>query len=138
MAGVDQLIFAGGFLWVLHRNQSCLMRLDLDRRAEIGPGVPLGPDPADVTVRNGVLYVIDASDRSLRRFDATSGEAIGKPVRVPGEGRLADVDERAGTISVLDQTNSALIMISPRVLAALERTSDVRTRRTRKCPASGA
>ena len=36
MQDAEQILFVDGYLWLMHRKQSCLMRLDITRGVEMG------------------------------------------------------------------------------------------------------
>jgi hypothetical protein len=129
------LNFAGGQLWIVHDAQSCLMRFDLARRREIGPGIPLGQLPRAMAARDGILYIVDYIDGSLRQVDAESGEVVVPPA-VLGLGlRLVGVDGRAGRVVAIDQASDAAVVLQPQALRAMAGASKPRTRRSRSCPA---
>jgi hypothetical protein len=110
--GAVQVLRAGAYVWVLHRDISCIRRLDLDRRVEIGPGIPVGRSPSRMHEADGKILVSDWDDGSILLIDIDTAKALGPPIVVGKEPRIADadifgdrligIDERGGTVARLD------------------------------------
>lgn len=112
MPDAQQLVASEGRIWVLHRQQSCLLRLDIARGTEAGPGIALGTYPSAMRAVDDIMYIVDYSDRTVARIDLTSGQPIGRPIRIPSATRLVDVDERGGRVALVDRAAGSLITLN--------------------------
>jgi hypothetical protein len=104
-----------GIPWVLHGQDSCLVRIDVARQREVGPGVPLGRLPVGMAIRDDVIYVLDYVDASVRTVDAESGDEVHPPVDLGPSKRLVALDERAGTVNAIS-ADGALVLADKGVL----------------------
>ena len=137
MDDLAALVFAERRLWAMHAEQSCLMRIDPALEAEVGPGIALGPLPRSVVVHDGVLYVIDYTDGSLRQIDVRTGEPVAPPVRLGEDLRLVDVAAYGGRVVSLDRAGDEAVVVSRKTLHAMEKTTKVEIRRSADCPKRG-
>jgi hypothetical protein len=119
MPDARQVIAGGGYLFVLHREQSCLRRLDTLRGRETGAGVALGPYPWRLHYRDGVVYVSDYVDGSILAVGADSLRPRGRPVVAAGHAKLVDADEYAGDLIGLDTAEDRLLTLGPKARVAL-------------------
>jgi hypothetical protein len=133
MAHGEQIVVAAPYLWVLHPQQSCLLRLDVGLGREIEPGIALGRVPRQMRLRDGAIFVTDYSDDTVIEVATDTGRAS-RALRIPDAGRLTDVDERRGLLVLLDSEQGKLLTVQPAAQEALRDASPVRTQRSADCP----
>jgi hypothetical protein len=117
----DQALFVDGYLWLLHRDTSCLTRLDVAREAEVGPGVPVGPLAMRMRYADGQILVMDFVDGSILKVDPDRVGASRKPIDAVTGGRLVDADQRGDSLVGIDAGGGSLVTLSAAVQDARER-----------------
>lgn len=111
MADAQQILVVHSVPWILHREQACLVRLDLARGAEVGPGVPLGPYAYRIRQHKGKIYVADYANGTVSVVDAQSERALGNPYELSKHGRIVDADLYRGRLSAIDATRHAILTL---------------------------
>lgn len=87
-----------------------LFRLDATTRRQLGPPIDLGGAPVDVALLDGVAWVADARDRTVRAVEVGAGIAA-TPVDVGGTPVAIAAD--AGGVYVVTKGDRALVSLDP-------------------------
>jgi serine/threonine-protein kinase len=108
--------YANGALWAVNRNLPTLWRIDV-RSHRATAVAEVGARPYALLVDAGVVWVANAGDGTVTRFDVETSRTIGDPVRV-GRGPVALAASRgavwvanydAGTVSKVDARSGRVL-----------------------------
>jgi streptogramin lyase len=108
------VIVAAGRVWVANRGSGTISRIDPESMREDGPGIDVGTTPTWIAFAAGSIWVSNQSDGTVSRIDATTGQAIGSPVRIaaPADDAAAHVmSASAGSLWVASATEQTLSRI---------------------------
>lgn len=94
---IDGIAVGGGYLWMSHRTDGTVTRIDLNTRLLVGDPIRVGTAPISMAFGKRALYVVDDVDRTITTI-GLDGRVLGKPLELADE--LGGVAVQNGTIYV--------------------------------------
>ena len=114
------MLLQDGKLWVSSSGAARVVALDI-RTGKTLHTVGTGRGPQDLTMLEGMLWVLNVRDATISRINPVTAETLGPPLKIPGE--PVAVDSLGGHLWVVDCAGGLLLKISPdsgELLASVE------------------
>jgi serine/threonine protein kinase len=94
---IDGIAVGGGYLWMSHKAEGTVTRIDLDTRVLVGAPIRVGKAPISMAFGKRTLYVVDDVERTITTI-GVDGTVLGKPLKLNDD--LGGVAVQNGTIYV--------------------------------------